>query len=243
MPVVEIVHYLDLDGVLADYAAGMVALGYDVDPALGRDLNRSGTSHPLKREMYERIKGTEFYRHLPLQEGAVALYKAASKMMQASALSPVILTAAPKFGSTEDDFHVNPFWLGAAYHKRAWVETILLPAVRRGYPESYMNAYAQSGGVGHRDAVADPNFICTTSVRKWEFMHRFHGAHQVLTDDRIANVTAWAEAGGIGLFHRSAAESIWAMTELHRILSQEDRRLDAGPFQRVGQGYLYTGAQ
>lgn len=233
----DFVIYLDLDGVMADYAAGMVRLGYSVDPALGRDLNRSGTSHPLKREMYEKIKGTDFYRHLPLQEGAVALYRAAAKLMQVSARSPVILTAAPKFGSTEDDFHVNPFWLGAAYHKRGWVETILLPSVQRGYPESYMNAYAQSGGVGHRDAIADENFICTTSARKFEFMHRLHGAHQVLVDDRIANVTAWAEAGGIGVFHRTSAESVAVL----EALGAKGGPLDS--FHRVGQGFLYTGEQ
>lgn len=228
---------LDFDGVLADYAAGMVRLGYAVDPALGRDLNRSGTSHPLKREMYEKIKGTEFYRHLPLQKGAVALYKAAAAIMAPSGRQPLMLTAAPKFGATENDFHVNPFWLGAAYHKRAWAESILMPAVVHGYPESYMNAYAQSGGVGQRVAVPDDCFVCTTSVRKQEFIHRLHGSHQVLIDDRIANVTAWAEAGGIGIFHRSSAESVAVL----EAMGAKGGPLDS--FHRVGKGFLYTGEQ
>ncbi|UTC28870.1 putative 5'(3')-deoxyribonucleotidase [Brevundimonas phage vB_BpoS-Marchewka] len=229
----EFVVSLDLDGVEADYAAGMVALGYDVDPALGRDLNRSGTSHPLKREMYERIKGTEFYRHLPLQEGAVALYRAAARLMAGSARLPVIVTAAPKFGATEDDYYLNPFWLGAAYHKRVWVETVLLPAVVR---EEYDDAmvFAQ---VKERIAIPDENFICTTSARKFEFMHRLHGAHQILVDDRIANVLAWAEAGGIGVFHRSSPESIAALEAIGAAGGPPDS------FQRVGKGYLYTGEQ
>lgn len=233
----DFVIYLDLDGVMADYAKGMVRLGYDVDPALGRDLNRSGTSHPLKREMYEKIKGTRFYRFLGLQAGALDLYRAAAALMAPSRREPVILTAAPKFGATEEDFQVNPFWLGAAYHKRGWVENILLPAVRFDFPESYINAYAQSGGVGRSVPIADENFICTTSVRKFEFMHRLHGVHQVLVDDRIANVTAWAEAGGIGIFHRTAAESIAVL----EALGAKGGPLDS--FHKVGKGYLYTGEQ
>ena len=220
----------------------MVRLGYSVDPALGRDLNRSGTSHPLKREMYEKIKGTLFYRHLPLQEGAVALYRAAAKLMEPSGRDPIILTAAPKFGATEDDFHVNPYWLGAAYQKRGWVENILLPAVKFNFPESYINAYAQAGGVGQSVPIADENFICTTSVRKFEFMHRLHGAHQVLVDDRIANVTAWAEAGGIGIFHRSAEESIQALELMADSLGKGEA-LDPAVFKPVGKGFLYTGEQ
>lgn len=235
-----IVTYLDLDGVEADYAAGMVALGYDIDPALGRDFNRSGTSHPLKREMYERIRGTDFYRHLPLQEGAVELYLTAQEV---SICEPIILTAAPKFGATEDDYHVNPFWLGATYHKRGWVECVLLTAVdgaRSGAFPAARYTHAPSGHV-LRIAVEDEHFICTTSARKFEFMHRRPGAHQVLVDDRIANVTAWAEAGGIGIFHRSSDESITVLRLLHEALGKGGR-LDEIGFEPVGDGYLYTGA-
>lgn len=235
----DFVVYLDLDGVQADYGAGMVALGYSIDPTLGRDLNRSGTSHPLKREMYEKIKGTEFYRRLPLQEGAVALYRAAARLMASSARLPVVLTAAPKFGASEDDYYLNPFWLGAAYHKRAWVEMVLLPAVVQ---EEYSDAFVLAT-VKARIPTPDENFICTTSARKFEFMHRLHGKHQILVDDRIANVTAWAEAGGIGVFHRSSVESIWALNQIGETLSSEGRRLDAGAFKLVGKGFLYTGGQ
>lgn len=191
--------YLDLDGVLADYGAGMAALGYDIDPNVKKDLNRSGSSHPLKREMYERVKGTDFYRSLPLMEGALDLFGFCAEA------DPVILTAAPKFGAAEDDFHVNPYWLGAAYHKRAWVEQTLL-------------AQYEWGPAGFRVPIADDRFICTTSARKWEFMHRKHSDHQVLIDDRIANVEAWAANGGIGILHHSAEQSIQAL----RLVLAED---------------------
>lgn len=195
----DIVFYLDLDGVEADYAAGMVALGYDVSPSLGRQLNVSGTHHPLKREMYERIRGTEFYRTLPIMAGGVDIYNAVADT------DPVILTAAPKFGSTEDDFHVNPHWLGAAYHKRHWVEHTLLPACAEA---QFWSSRADEDisiwvdwRAPSRIAIPDDHFICTTSARKQEFMHRKKAPHQVLIDDRIANCDRWVEAGGIAILH------------------------------------------
>ena len=190
--------YLDLDGVLADYAAGMVNLGYTVDPALGRDLNRSGTHHPLKREMYDKIKGTAFYRHLPLMDGAVAIFNAVART------NPAILTAAPKFGATEDDFHVNPFWLGAAYHKRVWVEHALLPACAAAQMEAHLAAHPGiwiDWSRPARLAIPDDRFICTTSARKQEFMHRVHAPTQVLIDDRVENCNRWVETGGVAILH------------------------------------------
>ncbi|USN15318.1 putative 5'(3')-deoxyribonucleotidase [Brevundimonas phage vB_BpoS-Kikimora] len=200
-----LVVYLDLDGVMADYDAGIAGLGYHVDPSIKHDLNRSGTHHPLKREMYERIQGTQFYRNLPLLPGAVELYLEARDL--AGGADPIILTAAPKFGATEDDFHLNPHWLGAAYHKRAWVETTL----RRTALEEAGARRFEFISAEYRQPIADELFICTTSARKVQFMHRRPGERQVLVDDRIANVTAWAEAGGIGILHRDAETSIAAL--------------------------------
>lgn len=206
----NLVVYLDLDGVMADYDAGITALGYHVDPAIKRDLNRSGTHHPLKREMYERIRGTEFYRTLPLLPGAVDLYLEAREV--ADGADPIILTAAPKFGATEDDFHLNPHWLGAAYHKRAWVETTLRrTALEEAGARRFVFISAE-----YRQPIADEAFICTTSARKAQYINRRPGRRQVLIDDRIANVTAWAEAGGIGILHRDAETSIAALRQVAR---------------------------
>lgn len=222
--------YLDADGVIAAYDHGMTGRGFDVDPTLKASFNHSGTSHPLKRQMYESVKGTDFYRKLPLMPDAVELYLAVYDS------SPIILTAAPKFGATEDDYFLNPFWLGAAHHKRVWVEETLLPAVEleraqarwdRTTPISDFYAsntdfYAALDGLQKaqnckRVAIPDERFVCTTSARKHEFMHRKHSDTQILIDDRIANVTAWAEHGGIGVLHLSAKLSIEALAELSHV--------------------------
>lgn len=177
--------YCDMDGVIADYTTGIRRLGFNPDPAKAEELNRSGSQNPLKREMYEMIKGTRFYEHLPILPGAAAIWRLISLA------EPILLTASPKFGATEDDFHLNPYWLGAAFCKRNWIERKFLPHVM---------------GVGRDDyiEISDERFICTTSARKQEFMHRKKSKHQILIDDRRDNCIAWARAGGIAIFHDPA---------------------------------------
>lgn len=193
--------YLDLDGVMADYDAGIRSLGFKPDPAKKIDLNRSGTDNPFKRSMYEAIRGTDFYRALPFMPGALDLYRAVAPA------EPIILTAAPKFGATEDDHHLNPHWLGAAYHKRAWVEERLLPAALPGEGSIW-----DTWRPGHsRVPLADERFICTTSVRKQQFINRKHSDHQILIDDRRDNCVRWARAGGVAILHTSAEDSIEAV--------------------------------
>lgn len=192
----------DLDGVCADYTAGVRALGFNPDETLARQLNRSGTDNPIKRQMYDAIQGTNFYANLPVLEGAVALWN------QCARARPIIITAAPKFGASEDDYYVNPYWLGAAYHKRWWVEHTFLPqceeAGRR--PRNFVE----------RIAIADDRFVCTTSARKPQFMGRKVGPHQILIDDREQNVAAWATAGGIAIHHDHRAPDKTARA-LHHI--------------------------
>src|SRR4051812_1517730 len=115
--------YLDLDGVMADYDAGIRAMGFTPDPALNRPGDRivDPALKAHKRTMYEAVQGTTFYADLPLLPGALKLYN----LVEAS--EPYILTAAPKFGAGKVDYYLNPYWLGAAFHKRNWVETVLLP--------------------------------------------------------------------------------------------------------------------
>lgn len=214
--------YLDLDGVLANYDSGMVDFGFEVDSSLKRSLNRSGSGHPLKRQMYERIKGTAFYRHLPLMPGAVELYRACKEA------EPIVLTAAPKFGATEEDYYVNPFWLGAAYHKRIWVETTLLPQV--------VGLDELTFSLPSRIPISDERFICTTSAQKWKFMHRKHAAHQILVDDRIANIEAWATAGGIGILHLDSTISIDALKEIEHV---KKVGVDGAWWKTLGDGIYF----
>lgn len=207
--------YFDLDGVLADYSTGIERKGFKVDRSVKLDLNRSGTGHPLKREMYELIRGTDFYETLPIMPGAVAMFRAALALDP----SPAILTAAPKFGAGEDDFHENAFWRGAAYHKRRWVEEVFLPQVHptvvRGWGPGATREVTPS-----RYPISDLDFICVTSASKRKFVHHKHGAQQVLIDDRIDNVRAWAEAGGCGLLH---VDPILTLKGLEELKTLEDR--------------------
>jgi hypothetical protein len=191
---------IDLDGVLADYESGIRAMGFEIDPSLNRSSHLlPGSGSARKRQMYEAIKGTTFYANLPLMPGAVELYNACFSA------HPIILTAAPKFGATEEDYFTNPYWLGAAFHKRNWVETVLLPAAA----EARKNIWHKLvDPVATRYHIPDDRFICTTSARKHEFMHRKHSDHQILIDDRTDNIEAWKEAGGIGILHTSVEDTL-----------------------------------
>ncbi len=214
--------YFDLDGVLADYSGGFARdyPDFKLDPSLNRSshlLPNSGSER--KRAAYELIKGTTFYDDLPIMTDAEQMYIVALEA------NPIILTAAPKFGATEEDFHVNPYWLGAAFHKRNWVETLFLESVYHhlahtedpsfpeppmhedGGPDNWYNVWIRASRTG-RVRLPDERFICTTSSRKWQFMHRKKSEHQVLVDDRIDNIEAWRKAGGIGILHVSVEDSI-----------------------------------
>lgn len=199
----DIVVYFDADGVHADYDGGIKQYGFNIDPNLKHELNRSGSDNPLKREMYNAIRGTDFYYRLPILPGAIELWRRCVEY------DPIVLTAAPKFGADEDNYFLNPYWLGAAYNKRRWFEEVFLPKVFPRFlghetppPDIYVPA---------RVPLKDENFICTTSARKQEFMHRKHGPHQVLFDDRELNCFNWAKAGGFAVLYRNAEEAITAL--------------------------------
>jgi hypothetical protein len=197
--------YLDLDGVFADYDAGIRRLGFEPDPAKKNELNRSGSNDPFKRAMYEAIQGTDFYARLPMMQGSAALYT------HVKDAKPIILTAAPKFGATEDDYFLNPYWLGAAYHKRRWVEDYLLPEA---LPEQYIAWGMALTRRRARIEIEDERFICTTSARKHEFIGRKHGRRQLLIDDRRDNCVRWARAGGAAILHTDVRETIASINVL-----------------------------
>lgn len=201
----DLVIYCDMDGVVVDYDAGIRAMGFDIDPSLKHTLNRSNSDNPLKSQMYEAIRGTEFYYNCPAMPDAEKLWK------YIDPIDPIMLTASPKFGADENNYFLNPHWLGAAYHKRRWMEEIFLPTV-------YAEETQDFGGrtyLRRRDRIAilDERFICTTSARKSEFIHRRHGPLQVLIDDRVANCEAWARIGGFAILHVSADDTITALEE------------------------------
>lgn len=196
--------YLDLDGVMADYDAGIRKLGFLPDPAKKNDLLQRGTNDPFKRAMYEAVKGTDYYRTLPLMVGALDLYIAIE------AAGPIVCTAAPVFGDYETPVHHNPYWLGAQYHKRAWVEETLLPQVemlREQAKGSWITPFK-------RYPIPDERFICTAFGTKHDYIGRKASAVQILIDDRRDNCSDWAAAGGIAILHKDALDTIAALRVL-----------------------------
>jgi hypothetical protein len=197
---------------MADYSAGIQKMGFKIDPSLNRSSHLlPGSGSARKREMYEAIKGTTFYDTLPFMKGAIELFNAAFEFDQA----PIILTAAPKFGASEDDYHLNPYWLGAAFHKRNWVETKLLPVAHYNRSENIIK-YFQS--FKSRIRIPDEQFICTTSAKKHLFMNRMPAQFQILIDDRPDNIGPWIESGGIGILHTDAKTSINSLRTICREL-------------------------
>ena len=96
-----------------------------------------------------------------------------------------ILTASPKFGGSEG----SETFLSAAAHKRAWIEE-------------------------HFGPFPDEEFVCTVSERKAEKAADEEHDVVILIDDRPKNIAAWEAAGGIGVLHVSAAESLARLWEI-----------------------------
>uniref|UniRef100_A0AB74ULL4 Uncharacterized protein n=1 Tax=Caulobacter phage BL57 TaxID=3348355 RepID=A0AB74ULL4_9VIRU len=95
--------YLDMDGVLADFDAGIKRLGFEPDPEYNKSSHAMDDEANLwKQGMYRKIEGTDFFETLPFMPGAVDLYTAVFEA------DPIILTASPKFGATDEDFLIHP---------------------------------------------------------------------------------------------------------------------------------------
>jgi hypothetical protein len=163
--------YLDLDGVLADFDAGLRRLGHATDPGMNRSREEMDTDARARKDaLYAAIAGTPFFRELPPTPDAHRLWTAVRH------LDPVILTAVPRF---DDPAH----FAEAGDHKHAWVCATFEPIPRT-------------------------RFVATTSRDKPRFMNPASPRPQVLIDDRSKNVEAWRAAGGIGVLHTTAADSL-----------------------------------
>lgn len=99
----EVELLVDLDGVLADFVAGIKGLGYDIESMTREELD----------ELKKVFAGKEFFKTLPLMEDAFELWDAIKH------LDPVILTAVGK-----NDTLVN------MEHKKEWVELMFGPGIK-----------------------------------------------------------------------------------------------------------------
>lgn len=148
--------FLDCDGVLADFDAGVRKL-------LGTDPKTFEARHG-KREFWRRLANAkDFYASLPLMPDARELFDAVAH------LKPTILTGLP-LGN----------W--AAPQKQRWA------------------------------AEHFPNVPIISCMARDKFRHMT--GEDVLVDDSLTHRHAWESAGGTFVHHRSAEESITALTQL-----------------------------
>lgn len=100
--------YLDMDGVLADFDAGLRALGIKPNQATNKSRSHMTPDEiVLKDKVYDAILAQPFFNTLPLMRDAQVLWDFCAPF------EPVILTAAP---SRESGFEK------AAREKREWIE-------------------------------------------------------------------------------------------------------------------------
>ena len=71
----------------------------------------------------------------------------------------------------------------------------------------------------HLKIIPKKLFFC--SINKEQYVGRIPGKLQILIDDREKNITAWRHAGGIGIYHKSAGDSIRQLEEI--ILEAKER--------------------
>lgn len=165
--------FVDLDGVLADFAAGVDRILKVVHGTGVIHDEQSYDSNPEYRSLmwstvarYQKEYKGQLWYELPLMEDALELWEYVLPH------SPQILSATG-----------NPQYQ-ADSQKCRWVKENL-------GPEVVVNLTRKS----HEKAQhAAPN--------------------RILIDDRMKSIGPWTEAGGIGILHKSAADTIQQLKEL-----------------------------
>lgn len=172
--------FFDLDGVLADFDAGALALGVDTEHLNKSRRDLTPDQQIIKQKLYDKIAHSNFFADLPFVSGAEALWKSAESFNR------MILTAAPSFRHRADAEAVHN---DAGNKKYMWCQKML--------------------GLRSRD-----QFICTLSHEKKQYVSFGGSQKTVLIDDRPKNIADWTTAGGIGILHKTADESIHTLQKI-----------------------------
>lgn len=158
--------YVDLDGVLADFIAGVSKLldveysdeKYNSDPKFRSDMWRAVTKYSKE--------GGQLWSELDTMPDAGQLWSYVEKY------NPEILTAAG-----------NPAY-GADAQKRAWVPWMIGSDIK------------------------------VNIVRKSADKAQYATPDSILIDDQAKSINPWKAAGGIGILHTSAANTISELKKL-----------------------------
>jgi hypothetical protein len=107
----DVAVFFDLDGVLADFDAGIKQFGFHPSEELNRSRKRMTPEYASAKDaMYAVLENTDIYLRLPTMPKAKTMWTAFA------AAAPLVNTAVPKFGGGEG----SPLWTRAAEHKKAW---------------------------------------------------------------------------------------------------------------------------
>lgn len=155
--------YLDMDGVLADFAGGVRSL-CGMEPLSQNDKHRDRSKDD---EMWERIRTCDhFYNRLELLPGAVEMF---DRICEWFGDRCEILTGVPK----EERGIIQ-----AADDKAEWVKRLLSEDVR-------------------------------VNIVNWREKVNFcKGDGYILIDDSKKIIQRWNEAGGMGVLHMSAEDTL-----------------------------------
>lgn len=163
--------FLDLDGVLADFDAGLRNYGVDRNDTTFIHRHKSTWTQDqvyLDKIVRSAMGQPGFWEAIPVMPDAIRLWN------YCKPYNPVILTAVPSV----PEWHKR-----VEQEKRSWIKRVI-------------------------GTLADEQIVCCLRSEKIKYMSDPNLEYQILVDDMQANIDDWNKAGGIGILHKSAEESV-----------------------------------